>query len=237
MSLTHTWFGLVVSNFWSNKFSATGKLCRESVVPLNFLFCLQCSASFLQIRLSDESPRKRHGTPNPFVGAPRCKSRGCACKPPQFPLPNDFQTAFFLLPSGGRGLLFPPVIAAPGYSKEVAQHRNRILLEPHLFDHCVSRSPPGEIRCCFFKMSRSIFTRANSRRSRASSNSVSLNGFWCRPILSRFTVRRARIQLVSVDLGSDNAELRHQLPDRPRSPISLPRPETPSCLSRSESSP
>src|SRR5512139_1606819 len=56
MSLSHTSFGLVASNCWFSRFSATGSVCLESVVALNFLFCLHHIPNFFLIRLIRQIP-------------------------------------------------------------------------------------------------------------------------------------------------------------------------------------
>src|SRR5512136_1353496 len=56
MSLSHTSFGLVASNCWFSRFSATGSVCLESVVALNFLLCLHRIPSFFLIRLIRQIP-------------------------------------------------------------------------------------------------------------------------------------------------------------------------------------
>src|SRR5512135_1265088 len=56
MSLTQTLLGSVVSNCCFSRFSATGRACLESVVALNFLFCLHRIPSFFRILLIRQIP-------------------------------------------------------------------------------------------------------------------------------------------------------------------------------------
>ena len=48
---TQALFESVTANWRSSRSGATGRLCRESVVALNFRFCLQRRPSFLRRRL------------------------------------------------------------------------------------------------------------------------------------------------------------------------------------------
>lgn len=51
MSVTQALLGAATANYRSSRFGATGKLCLEYVVALNFRFYLQRRPSFLRIRL------------------------------------------------------------------------------------------------------------------------------------------------------------------------------------------
>src|SRR4030067_3710705 len=80
ISVTQILLGAVVSNFCSNKFSATGRLCLELVVALNFFFCLQRIPNFLRIRLIRHTPALTPCASNSFCNrSGPCVSRVRLC--------------------------------------------------------------------------------------------------------------------------------------------------------------
>src|SRR3972149_9469200 len=81
ISLTHTLFGSATANRSPRIFSATGRVCRESVVALNFLFCLQRIPSLLRIRLIRRTRTRTlcSARSSCSVSAPQtCRFRRCA---------------------------------------------------------------------------------------------------------------------------------------------------------------
>ena len=93
----------------------------------------------------------------------------------------------------------PCVISAYGYFQYTTNKRWGIQ-GPHLLYHLVPRCDSfAKYAAAFFKMSRSIFTSASSRFSRAISIPLSLNGFWFFPISASLPDLCALTQLPMVD--------------------------------------
>lgn len=91
-----------------------------------------------------------------------------------------FQSCFLPCPFRGRAFA-PCVITADRNTQQPAHRWHRVILS-HLFNHAVlHRDSLAKYVANFFNRSRSIFTSASSRCTRASSASSSVSGFWSLP--------------------------------------------------------
>lgn len=115
----------------------------------------------------------------------------------------QFQSLIFPLPNGKRSL-DPGIVSACRHLQHTAQQRNKIC-ESQLLDYRVPGSDSlAKYAVAFFKMSRSIFTTANSRFTRVSSCSISVKGRCNLPTSPSLPALYALIQFTIVDFGNDN---------------------------------
>ena len=118
-----------------------------------------------------------------------------------------------LLPRPFRGRAFAPgVIAADRNTRHSAHRWHRIVLS-HLFNHAVPhRDSLAKYVANFFNRSRSIFTCASSRCTRASSASSSVSGFWSLPTFCSLPALAERTQFASVLSGTESRRAASETP-------------------------
>src|SRR6267154_572189 len=182
MSLVQTRFGTSTANRRPSRFGATGRLCFESVVALYFFLAfalIPCSAmSFLTRSCPPGSPwQAALSTPRPAVLALHLGVD-------RLHMHQQHIVAHSLPLHRARAPAPMRVVPARAHPQHFALHRHRpaplVAFDPGvLHSHSFAKHAVA-----FFRMSRSIFTRANSARNRLISICSGLTGLALVPFSS-----------------------------------------------------